>query len=187
MKKTKTKTKIKTKSKSNKNIFLSQFTNQIIIQNINNPNISSQKFLKEKPNKIIVNSFNEYLSTDPDDMDFDDVIEKNKRTFCQYFGERIKNKQIIINTFFIEDKLKPKSIKIMIFILNIAFYFSINGLMYTEQYISDLYNNENEDFSQFISRIIEHLIYVCVILKVSDEIIDCFFMEEKKIKGIFLR
>ena len=177
----------KIRSKSNKKIYLSKFTNQIIIQNINNPNISSQKFLKEKPNKIIVNSFNEYLSTDPDDMDFDDVIEKDKRTFCQYFGERIKNKLIIIKTFFIEDKLKPKSIKIMIFILNIAFYFSINGLMYTEQYISDLYDNENEKFSQFVSRIIEHLIYVIVITKIINEIIDCFFIEEKKIKGIFLR
>jgi hypothetical protein len=75
----------------------------------------------------------------------------------------------------------------MVFLLNIDFYLTINGLMYTEQYISDLYDNENEDFSQFISRIIKHLIYVCVILKVINEIIDCFFIEEKKIKGIFLR
>jgi hypothetical protein len=177
----------KIRSKSNKKIYLSKFTNQIIIQNINNQNVSNKKFIKEKPNKIIVRNFNEYLSTDPDDMDFDDVIEKDKRTFCQYFGERIKNKLIIIKTFFIEDKLKPKSIKIMVFLLNIDFYLTINGLMYTEQYISDLYDNENEDFSQFISRIIEHLIYVCVILKVINEIIDCFFIEEKKIKGIFLR
>ena len=177
----------KTKNKNNKSIYLSKFTNQIIIQNISNQNISNQNFIHENPNKITINNFNEYLSTDPDDMDFDDVIEKDKRTFCQYFGEKIKNKLIIIKTFFIEDKLKPKSIKIMIFILNITFYLSINGLLYTEQYMSDLYDNENESFSQFVSRIIENLIYVCIILKVINEIIDCFFVEEKKIKGIFLR
>jgi hypothetical protein len=179
--------KTKTKSKSNKSIYLSKFTNQIIIQNINNQNISNQKFISEKPDKANISNFNEYLSTDPDDMDFDDVIEKDKRTFCQYYGERLKNKLLIIKTFFIEDKFKPRSMKIMIFILNITFYLSINGLLYTEQYISDLYENENEDFSQFVSRITENLIYVCVILKVINEIIECFFIEEKKIKGIFLR
>ena len=167
---------------SQKSIYLSKFSNKILIQNISNRNL-----LDEKPDKINITNFSEYLSTDPDDMDFDDVIEKDKRTFCEYFCESIKNRLIIIKSFFIEDKIKPKSIKIMIFILNIVFYLSINGLMYSEQYISDLYNNENEKLSQFISRIFEHLIYVGVITKVLNEIIDCFFVEEKKIKGILIR
>ena len=176
----------KRESKDNKinqeSIYLSKFANQIIIQNISNQNL-----LNEKSNKINITNFSEYLSTDPDDMDFDDAAEKDKRTFCEYFCENVKNRIIIIKTFFIEDKIKPKSIKIMVFILNIAFYLSINGLMYSEQYISDLYDNENENFSQFVSRIIEHLIYVIVITKIINEIIDCFFIEEKKIKGIFIR
>ena len=179
----------RTAKKNNKNnkisqesIYFSKFANKKKIQNISNENL-----LNEKSNKININNFSEYLSTDPDDMDFDDAIEKDKRTFCEYFCENVKNRLIIIKTFFIEDKIKPKSIKIMIFILNIVFYLSLNGLMYTEQYISDLYDNENEKFSQFVSRIIEHLIYVSVISKVLNEIIDCFFIEEKKIKGIFIR
>jgi len=192
LKRAKTKTKSIKSKNSKKNIYLSKFTNQIIIQNINNQNISNQNisnqnFINEKSDRLNINNFNEYLSTDPDDMDFDDAVEKDKRTFCEYLGEKIKNNLIIIKTFFIEDKLKPRTMKIMIFILNIVFYLSINGLLYTDQYISDLYNNENEGLSDFISRIIEHLIYVCVILKVINEIIECFFMEEKKIKGIFLR
>jgi len=192
LKRAKTKTKSIKSKNSKKNIYLSKFTNQIIIQNINNQNISNQNisnqnFINEKSDRFKISNFNEYLSTDPDDMDFDDAVEKDKRTFCEYLGEKIKNNLIIIKTFFIEDKLKPRTMKIMIFILNIVFYLSINGLLYTDQYISDLYNNENEGLSDFISRIIEHLIYVCVILKVINEIIECFFMEEKKIKGIFLR
>ena len=172
----------RTSKNSQKSIYLSKFANQIIIQNISNQNL-----LNEKSDKINFVNFTDYLSTDPDDMDFDDAFEKDKRTFCEYFCENIKNRLIIIKTFFIEDKIKPKSIKIMVFILNIVFYLSINGLMYTEQYISDLYDNENEKFSQFVLRIIEHLIYVSVITKILNEIIDCFFIEEKKIKGIFIR
>ena len=181
-----TKKTTKKNSKINKNsqesIYLSKFSNKIKIQNISNQNL-----LNEKSDKINFVNFTDYLSTDPDDMDFDDAFEKDKRTFCEYFCENIKNRLIIIKTFFIEDKIKPKSIKIMVFILNIVFYLSINGLMYTEQYISDLYDNENEKFSQFVLRIIEHLIYVSVITKILNEIIDCFFIEEKKIKGIFIR
>ena len=177
-----TKSESKSNIKSQKSIYLSKFANQIIIQNISNQNL-----LNEKSDKINITNFTDYLSTDPNDMDFDDVFEKDKRTFCEYFCENVKNRQIIIKTFFIEDKIKPKTIKIIVFILNIVFYLSINGLMYTEQYISDLYDNENEKFSQFVSRIIEHLIYVSVITKILNEIIDCFFIDEKKIKGIFIR
>jgi hypothetical protein len=177
-----TKRKSKNNKISQKNIYLSKFSSQIIFQNISNQNL-----LNEKSDKINFTNFSEYLSTEPDDMDFDDALEKDKRTFCEYFCESIKNRLIIIKAFFIEDKIKPKSIKIMIFILNIVFYLSLNGLMYTEQYISDLYDNENEKFSHFISRIIEHFIYVSVISKILNEIIDCFFIEEKKIKGIFIR
>ena len=178
----KTTTTAKKFENSQKSIYLSKFANQIIIQNISNQNL-----LNEKSDENKITNFNEYLSTNPNDMDFDDAIEKDKRTFCEYFCENVKNRLIIIKAFFIEDKIKPKSIKIMIFILNIVFYLSINGLMYTEQYISDLYDTEKEQFSQFISRIIKNLIYVSVISKILNEIIDCFFIEEKKIKGIFIR
>ena len=132
----KTTTTEKNIKNSQKSLYFSKFSNQIIIQNISNQNL-----LNEKSDKNKIANFNEYLSTNPNDMDFDDAIEKDKRTFWEYFCENVKNRLIIIKSFFIEDKLKPKSIKIMIFILNIVFYLSINGLMYTEQYISDLYFN----------------------------------------------
>ena len=97
--------------------YLSKYTNQIIIQNItqrkllqnennnnkesyNNKrrstNINKRSTTISKDNKKINNNdnkifFNEYLSTDPNEMDYDDVIEKDKRTFCQYFIESIKD------------------------------------------------------------------------------------------------
>jgi hypothetical protein len=127
------------------------------------------------------------LSTDPDEMDFEDVLERDKRTFCQYFWENIKNKQLIVNAFFITNKLKPKSIKIMAFILYINFIFLINGLMYSESYLIELYNNDISNFSFFNSIIFENSIYVFIFVNILNEIIDFFFIEEKKIKGIFIR
>ena len=62
--------------------------------------------------------FEESLSTPPDDMEFDDAIVKDKRSFRETFVENLKD-----NTFFAEDPLKVRSIKIILFILNIMLYF----------------------------------------------------------------
>ena len=41
----------------------------------------------------------EYLSTEIEDMDYEDVIKKDKREFCQYFNEKLKINQIILNYY----------------------------------------------------------------------------------------
>ena len=177
----KEKSKVKGKKSS---IYLSKYTNKIIIQNINNSKNQNISPNKKNGNNTYIN---DYLSTDPDEMDFEDVLERDKRTFCQYFYENIKNKQLIVNTFFITNKLKPKSIKIMAFILYINFIFLINGLMYSEAYLIELYYNDKPYYSIFNSTIFENSIYVFIIVNILNEIIDFFFIEEKKIKGILIR
>ena len=41
----------------------------------------------------------EYLSVSFDENDFDDVIDKETRTFCTYFCEKFKVNQIFIMPF----------------------------------------------------------------------------------------
>ena len=59
--------------------------------------------------------FEEYLSTDFDDMEFDDAVAKDKRKYCEHMKENLIEDQIILTTFVDEDKLKPRSIKILVF------------------------------------------------------------------------
>ena len=131
----------------------------------------------------------EYLSTSLDDMEFDDAIIKDKRTFCELFAENWKEAQIIANTFIVEDPFKPRKIKIIIFILNLMLYFVINGLFFSEEVISELYNidEEKENFFSFIPRSIDRFIKTTLISIVIGIITDFFFIDEKKIKGIFRR
>ena len=173
--------------KNSENIYISKLSNQNIIQIIN-----SHKYINEEPFNPSKASnyktcFNEYLSTDPNDMDFEDILERDKRTFCEYFLESMKNNQLIVNSFFIKDNIKPKSIKIIFFLLYLNFYCLINGLMYSEEYITELYDIENENFFNFISRIMAHIFYISVINKVLKELIYCLFIQEKKLKGILIR
>ena len=132
-------------------------------------------------------NFKKYLSTDLDEMDFDDVVEKDKRGFFRYFLASLKKKQLTINTFFVSNNIKPKSLKIIVLLLTIDFYCLFNGFMFNESYIRDLYNDDDTSFFGFINRSLENSIYVLIITKIIKELIQCYFFEEKKIKGIFLR
>ena len=120
-------------------------------------------------------------------MEFDDAIVKDKRSFKETFVENLKDNQIIVNTFIAEDHLKVRSIKIILFILNIMLYFVVNGLFFSEEVISELYkvDDTKENFFNFIPRSIERLIYTTLVGIIVGIITDLFFIEEIKIKGTF--
>ena len=188
----KTKTNINLSSNSLNNMtYLTKYSNNIIIKNIKTENnLNKTIYKKGKYNNKNNNKthISEYLLTDPNDMEYDDVLEKDKRTFFQYFFGNIKKKQLIINTFFIVDNIKPKTIKIVSFLLKLDFYLLFNGLIYSEEFLIELYKNEKKNtFINFISRHFSHLLYIFIIIKVLDEFIECFFIEEKRLKGIFIR
>ena len=99
-----------------------------------------------------------------DNMDYDDVIEEDKRKFCQYFSEKIKDSQNFINIFFIEEIIKWRAIKIAIFIVTIDIYILTNGLFFSDSYISEIFNsNEKETFFSFVPRSIYRFIYVTIV------------------------
>ena len=139
--------------------------------------------------KKIKHFFKEYLATSPDDMEFDDAIKKDDRSFCQYFSDNLKEKQIIANTFIASDPIKKRAIKFILFTFNLILYIVINGLFFNEVYISKLYKikEEDENFFSFLPRSIDRLIYATLVSIIVGYFIDCFFIEEKKVIGIFKR
>ena len=141
------------------------------------------------PKKNIIPFFEEYMSPSLDDMEYDDAIVKDERTFSEHLKENLKDNQIILNTFITEDPLKPRSIKIMSFILNLILYFVVDGLFFSEEVISEIYHaDENkENFFSYLPRSIDEIFYSTLVSIVIGIIEDFFFIDEKKIKGIFKR
>ena len=122
-------------------------------------------------------------------MEFDDAVAKDKRKYCEHMKENLIEDQIITATFVSEDPLRPRTIKIMIFVLNLILYFVVNGLFFSEKVISELYyiNEEDENFFSYLPRSINRLIYTTLVGVVVNIITNFFFLDEKKIKGIFRR
>ena len=146
---------------------------------------TSKESNQEKDEKI---NIKEYLSISFDENDFDDVIDMDKRTFWQYFCEKFQENQIFINSFFIIEPLRPRSLKLLVLILTIQLYFTINALFYTEEYLSEIfYINKKDSFFAFVPRRFNHFIYTSVVSKIITYLIEFFFIEERKIKKIFIR
>ena len=130
----------------------------------------------------------EYLKTDVEDMEFEDALKVDTRSFCEYFYDRFKEQQIIMDTFFNDESLKPKTIKIIILLLNIILYFVINGLFYSEDYVSDLFNSDEEEtFFSFFPRSISRFLYTTLVGVVIGIIVDFVAFDEKKVKRLFKR
>ncbi len=62
-------------------------------------------------------------------------------------------------------------------------------MFFSESYISELYNinEEDENFFSFIPRTIDKIIYTTLVTGFIGYLTDFFFLDEKKIKGIFKR
>lgn len=132
--------------------------------------------------------FKEYLAPDIDDQEFEDIILADKRTFKEYFLEALNDKQLFVNTFNVHDNFRPTSLKIVLFILTLILYMVINGLFYGEDAISEIYHLEGEDsFFGFFPRAITRYIYSAVVGVIIGVVIDLFFVQERKMKGIFNR
>ena len=67
-------------------------------------------------------------------------------------------------------------------------YLVVNALFFNEEYISLIFNlKKKETFFSFIPRSINRFFYTTLVSVIVGYIIDCFFVEEKKIKGILKR
>ena len=132
--------------------------------------------------------FAEYLSKSTDEMDFNDALKYDKRSFKEAFIELISEKIMTVNTFFMSEPLKPFLVKLVIYLLYINLFLIINGLFFSEDYISTVYYLEKKDkFFSFVPRSITRFLYTMAVSVIINFMINCFFIEEKRIKRIFIR
>ena len=143
-------------------------------------------------NKTLLFDFNddlhidikEYIKTQYEDMDYDETIRKDHRKYCNSYYDKLKNDQIIINTFISDDPIRPRAIKIIFLILQFIIYLFINGLFYDEEYISTIYHLKKDTFITMAERFVDNLIYIAFAGIIINYIIEFFFIEEKKIRKI---
>ena len=129
----------------------------------NNNNKSNNKIvfrrknkLKRKNTKISLNqmetigekekdkSNNNISKTDYElqDMDYEEAIIYDKRSYLKMYWSFLIDSQIILGTFCTENYLNLFIIKLSFFIFTFQISFFLNALFYTDEYISDAYHND---------------------------------------------
>ena len=130
----------------------------------------------------------EYLITSIDELDYDDLIIKENRNFCRMFCDLLIKNQTIVNLFYNNNYLIPRTIKIIFIIVMIDLHLLVNALFYNEDYVRDLYYlDKKETLFSFVPRSINRIIYTSIASGVLDFIISLLFPTENKIKRILIR
>ena len=162
---------------------------KITPENIKEKNIKDEDNISSKINFYNnlkdMEFFNEYLQTEFENMDYDDVLEKDKRHFCEYLKEKLLENQYVINAFCCEEPFKPRSIKILFLTLQIDLYLLVNGLFYGEEYVSKIFHLEKDSFSDKFNRFLGNLVYAALVGIILSYIIEWFFIEESRLKKLF--
>ena len=169
----------KTHSTKRKNLFsLNKLNNKAL--NLDDKNAVNNLEMLIKDDLDI--NIEEYLSTDPDDMDYDESLRRDNRKFCRYFWDKIQANQILINTFYFKEYLKPRPIKFILLSLQIDLYFFINGLFYNEEYVKKIFDLQEDTLSKAFLRFMDNLFYAFLVGVIINYIIEFFFIEEKKLR-----
>ena len=130
----------------------------------------------------------EYLTTSMNDLDYDELIIRENRSFWRMFVDKLILNQKLVDLFANNNWIIPKSIKVIFLIVMIDLYFVVNALFYNEEYIRDLYySDEEETFFSFVPRSLNRIIYTTLSSSVLDFIISLLFPTENKIKKILIR
>ena len=112
---------------------------------------------EEKNNREEINLY----QTDEDlqDMDYEEAIIYDKRSFLRIYWSFLVDTQIILGTFYTENYLNLFVIKFSFFIFTFQMSFFLNAFFYTDEYISDAYHNDGVlDFVTGLPKVIYSLI-----------------------------
>ena len=144
----------------------------------------TNKMHKHNPDIIYPYEKKDYDENDLDGLDYDEALIYDKRTFYQLFCKQLKERQLIANTFFVKDNLKPFSIKLIVFIFNFSCYLVINGFLFNEEYVMKILRRKSKNFYYFLVDSTTRIVYSSIIGAIVNIIVGLLFRAEKQIRRI---
>ena len=107
----------------------------------NKNDINNKETIGEKENEINKSDEKNYPDDELEEMDFEEAVIYDKRTYLKMYWSSLVDAQIILTTFFTKSNLNLFIVKFSFFIFFFELSFFLNALFYTDEYISDAYHN----------------------------------------------
>mgnify|MGYP002624199862 CR=1 FL=1 len=174
----------KKRTKSNSNLTIN--LDKSLISFKSNEKSNTNPLIKQNNTNFGNSSYYDgYLLTQLNEMRFFDALDKDRRLFFDYFCDKLKRKQVILELCCINDPIKPRTLKILQLILDIEVCFVVNAMFINEDYISKLFNSQKtENFISFLPRCINRSIFTIITSLCISYIAGCLLLEERRIKNI---
>ena len=108
------------------------------------PKMSAKSILEKsyKENKSRNNII--YIDEELNQMDYQEAIISDKRTYCQYYWSLLKKKHMIVLTFVSINDYNVFLLKFSLFIISITLFFSINTLFYKDSTMHQIYTDKGK-------------------------------------------
>ena len=106
-------------------------------------------------------------------MVFEEVKEKDQRKFGEYYKEKLKSNLLIIDAIINKEPFKPRTIKLLLFLINIDLYLFLNALFMNEELVSEIFNSEENGIFDIILRSWDRIFYTTFVKIIVNYLIDC--------------
>ena len=182
--------KFKNKSGKEKTTKLN-VNNNIISNNPINLQLSNKKKKKKKilitnndkdqNNKNESNSINKYIDYELNNLEYEEAIKIDNRSYCQYYISLIRTKHLFILSFITNNDYNSKIVKIYLFFFNFAINYSISAMFYSETMMHQIYIDSGA--FNFVYQLPE-IIYSAIITAVLNLIITTLGLSQDNIINI---
>ena len=111
-------------------------------------------------------------------MKYKDALKYDKRTYFEYYCALLKKKHLILFTFFSKNDYNIFTLKIILFILSISLYFTVNALFFDDGTMHNIYKSP---INKSILTQIPKIVYSTLISLVINLIIKILCLSDKEI------
>ena len=148
----------------------------------------SQKFVKkewvkecESLSHSKISIVNPLTERELNELDYKTALEKDKRTYIQFYWSLLKKKQIILFTFLPALDYNLFSIKLSLFLITFSLYFTVNAFFFDDDTMHKIYENKGEN--TFLFQIV-HIMYALLICSSINTTLKLLSLSEKNILEI---
>ena len=141
---------------------------------------NNDKFVdkKVKNKKYNINLLNNLNDEELNNLDYEQSIVMDKRTFLQYYFSLLKKKHLILFAFSRMNDYNLIVAKISLLLLSFSLYFNINGFFFTDETMKEI----NNDFGKYnIISQIPQILLSFLISSIINTILKLLSISEKRI------
>ena len=123
-------------------------------------------------------NYNKYNDYEFNNLKYEEALEYDHRSYCQYYIALLKYKQLLIFTFCTNSDYNSKIIKISLFFFFFALYFTVNALFFTDSTMHKIYVDKGQFDCNYQ---IPQILYSSIISSVIHNLFNFLSLSEKTI------